>query len=69
MAKVSIITLCYNAEKFISRTIKSIVHQTFSDYLLRSGKLIAGLNLYILSLKKYLLSFLPLPLQNNLGRL
>ena len=38
-------------------------------YLLRTGKLIAGLQLYISSLKKYLLSFLPLPLQNNLSRI
>lgn len=32
MSKLSIITPCYNAEKFIGKTIESIVNQTFTDW-------------------------------------
>lgn len=32
MAKISIITICYNVESSIERTILSVVNQTFKDY-------------------------------------
>ena len=32
MAKVSIITICYNSEKTISETLKSIKSQSFKDF-------------------------------------
>ena len=32
MARVSIITACYNAEKYIGRTIESVWAQTFTDW-------------------------------------
>ncbi|MEO1373650.1 MAG: hypothetical protein AAFW70_04840 [Cyanobacteria bacterium J06635_10] len=44
----------------------NILHGT---YFFKSRQLIAGFKLFLLSLKKYLMSFLPLALQNNLGRL
>lgn len=30
--EVSIITVCYNSEKTIERTIKSVLNQTYQDY-------------------------------------
>ena len=38
--KISIITICYNAEKEIARTIKSVLKQTFKDieYIIVDGK-------------------------------
>lgn len=32
MVKISIVTICFNAEKEIARTIKSVLEQTFEDY-------------------------------------
>ncbi len=32
MAKISIITICYNSEKTISKTLKSLKSQTFKDF-------------------------------------
>ena len=32
MSKVSIITPCYNSPKFIEDTIKSVLHQNFTDW-------------------------------------
>ena len=32
MNKVSVITVCYNAEQTIKRTIESIFEQSYSDY-------------------------------------
>lgn len=32
MPKVSIITVCYNAEKTINRTLKSVGMQSYKDY-------------------------------------
>ena len=32
MPKVSIITVCYNAEKTISRTLESVEIQSYKDY-------------------------------------
>ena len=30
--KISVITICYNAEKYVEKTIESVLHQTFQDY-------------------------------------
>lgn len=32
MAKISIITICYNSEKTISKTLRSLKSQTFKDF-------------------------------------
>ena len=38
--KFTIITVCYNAEKYIKRTIQSVLEQTFQDYeyIIKDGK-------------------------------
>lgn len=30
--KISVITICYNAERYVEKTIESVLHQTFQDY-------------------------------------
>ena len=32
MPKITIITICYNAEKFIEKTLQCVLNQTFTDY-------------------------------------
>lgn len=32
MPKITIITICYNAEKFIEKTLQCVVNQSFTDY-------------------------------------
>lgn len=38
--KISVITICYNAEKEIGRTVRSVLSQTFNDleYIIVDGK-------------------------------
>ncbi len=40
MPKITIITICYNAEKFIEKTLQCVLNQTFTDYeyLIQDGK-------------------------------
>jgi glycosyltransferase involved in cell wall biosynthesis len=40
MPKITIITICYNAEKFIEKTLQCVVNQSFIDYeyLIQDGK-------------------------------
>ena len=39
MRKISIITICLNVEKTISRTIESVLNQTYSniEYIIKDG--------------------------------
>lgn len=64
MAKVSIVTPCYNAEKYIGKAIESVSDaqmQAGTDMMQR-GQLSAGVRLYLDSAKKYFMSFLPFSL-------
>lgn len=40
MPKITIITICYNAEKFIEKTLQCVINQTFTDYeyLIQDGQ-------------------------------
>jgi glycosyltransferase involved in cell wall biosynthesis len=40
MPKITVITICYNAEKFIEKTLQCVLNQTFTDfeYLIQDGK-------------------------------
>lgn len=40
MPKITIITICYNAEKFIEKTLQCVANQSFTDYeyLIQDGK-------------------------------
>lgn len=46
MARFSIITICYNSEKTIERTIKSVLAQTCKDY---EYIIVDGTDMYVLS--------------------
>lgn len=54
MKRLTIITICKNAEKEIERTIRSVVSQTFSDiqYIIKDAMSVDGTNRIVMKWKK-----------------